>query len=81
MCSDLKRAHETAEIICAPLGLVPEPTAALRECSLGVFEGMHKDEIHGPKFSSIFARLSGLSHDARLDASYFVGVINAVKGI
>lgn len=47
VCSDLKRAHRTAEILAAPHKITPAPAPELRECSLGKFEGMHKDDIHG----------------------------------
>lgn len=53
--SDLKRAFRTAEIVSAPHGVVPVPQQALRECSLGEFEGMHKQDIHGPKYEHIFS--------------------------
>jgi broad specificity phosphatase PhoE len=38
-CSDLSRAHETAEIVGAKLALEPRPDARLREASRGVWEG------------------------------------------
>ena len=74
VCSDLKRAHRTAEILAAPHKITPVPAAELRECSLGIFEGMQKDEIHGPKYADIFARLGGLAHQDRINASYFEGL-------
>lgn len=44
-CSDLSRAAESAEIICAAHGLSPVRVAALRERSFGVWEGMSFAEI------------------------------------
>jgi broad specificity phosphatase PhoE len=43
--SDLGRAHETARIIGAALGLVPVPHADLRERHGGDFEGLNAAEI------------------------------------
>ena len=37
-CSDLKRAHLTAQILSGPSDIEPQPRAELRECSLGEFE-------------------------------------------
>jgi broad specificity phosphatase PhoE len=44
-CSDLSRAHETAEIVGARLGLEPRPDARLREGWRGDWEGFLFDEI------------------------------------
>lgn len=43
--SPLKRAEETAEIICAPHGILAEPVWDLREQELGEWEGMLAAEI------------------------------------
>jgi len=71
--SNLKRAHRTAEIVSAPHGVVPVPSAALRECSLGEFEGMHKSDIHS-KYEHIFNRLKALPHEERINSAYFEGL-------
>src|SRR5438874_12638863 len=42
--SDLKRAFETAEIIGAAVGMRPLPEPALRELSLGEWEGLRTDD-------------------------------------
>lgn len=59
-----------------PDGTTIEPVIdfRLRECSLGVFEGLHKDEIFGPRFAPLFRRLASLPHEARLRTSYFEGL-------
>ena len=43
--SDLTRARVSGEIIGAPHGLTPEPIAALREMSMGRWDGLTADEI------------------------------------
>ena len=43
--SDLKRAFETAEVIGAAVGLVPQPLPGLREIFLGDWEGLNTEEI------------------------------------
>jgi broad specificity phosphatase PhoE len=43
--SDLKRAAETAAAIGAAIGLVPIPTAELREIYLGDWEGLRTEEL------------------------------------
>merc|ERR1711907_265197 len=63
--SDLKRAFRTAEIVSTPHGVAPVPKPALRECSLGEFEGMHKQDIHS-KYEHVFSRLKALPHDERI---------------
>ena len=45
ICSDLKRAHETARIIARPLGLSPEPDARVREIDVGEWSGLTREEI------------------------------------
>ena len=44
-CSPLMRAVETATIIAAPHGIVPEPVDALIECDVGKWEGMDWQSI------------------------------------
>lgn len=80
-CSDLNRAARTAELVTGVCGrshtgqpVDPTVDSRLRECSLGVFEGLHKDEIFGPRFAFLFKRLSRLPHEARIRESYFVGL-------
>lgn len=80
-CSDLKRASRTAELLAAACGetsggrkIQPITELRLRECSLGVFEGLHKDEIFGPRFARLFARLASLPHEARIRTAYFEGL-------
>lgn len=78
--SDLLRAKRTAEILAAGCGraggegVVPIPDSRLRECSLGQFEGLHKEEIFGPTYAALFRRLSALPHEARVRSSYFDGL-------
>jgi broad specificity phosphatase PhoE len=45
--SDLARARRSAEIIGAPHGLVPVEVAALREMSMGRWDGLTAEEIRG----------------------------------
>ncbi len=44
-CSDLSRAHETAQIICEPHNIEPVKTVGLREINGGKWEGVTKDEL------------------------------------
>jgi broad specificity phosphatase PhoE len=44
--SDLARARAGAELIAAPRGLAVREDAAFREMSLGVLEGLRRDEPH-----------------------------------
>jgi len=43
--SDLKRAHETAQLIGKVTGGTPTPAAGLREIYLGEWEGLNTDEL------------------------------------
>ena len=43
--SDLVRTRRTAEIVCAPHGIAAEPLSALREFSMGRWEGLTAEEI------------------------------------
>ncbi len=45
VCSDLRRARETAEIVAAALGLRVALEPRLREVNLGDWQGLHLDEI------------------------------------
>eukprot|EP00931_Biecheleriopsis_adriatica_P011352 TRINITY_DN112439_c0_g1_i1.p1 TRINITY_DN112439_c0_g1~~TRINITY_DN112439_c0_g1_i1.p1 ORF type:complete len:249 (-),score=37.21 TRINITY_DN112439_c0_g1_i1:255-1001(-) len=72
--SDLKRAFTTAEILAAKYGLSPTADSRLRECSLGIWEGEHRDEIKGPKFAHIFEKLNSMSHNERVHTAYFEGL-------
>ena len=75
--SDLKRAARTAVLLTAACSVSPEvvaPDPRLRECSLGIFEGLHKREIFGPRFASLFERLAALPHEARIRTAYFEGL-------
>ena len=44
LCSDLKRATQTAEIIGRVLNMSPQPAPELRELNNGIAAGMTKDE-------------------------------------
>jgi probable phosphoglycerate mutase len=44
-CSDLQRAVATAIALCAPHGVAPAPTAALRELDHGHWEGLSHEEV------------------------------------
>lgn len=72
-CSDLKRAQRTAILLAAACGVTNTviPDVRLRECSLGIFEGKHKDEIFGPRYADLFKQLSQLPHEARIRTAYF----------
>jgi 2,3-bisphosphoglycerate-dependent phosphoglycerate mutase len=57
--SDLKRAMQTAEPICAATGLILRTTAALRERHVGIFTGMTFAEAeaqHPVEFAAMMAR-------------------------
>lgn len=81
-CSDLKRAARTAALLAAGCGAVgsdgqratPIVDLRLRECFLGIFEGLHKEEIFGPRFAALFSRLSSLPHETRIRTAYFDGL-------
>ena len=45
--SDLVRTRRTAEIVCASHGIAAEPLPALREFSMGRWEGLTAEEIRG----------------------------------
>ncbi len=45
LCSDLLRTRQTAEAIGESLGLIPQPTALLRELAIGRWTGMTRAEI------------------------------------
>jgi broad specificity phosphatase PhoE len=73
----LYTVSKTAEIVAEHAGHDPSfvtERVELRECGLGDFEGMLKQEIHGPKYEHIFDGFAALDHDQRLDATYFPGV-------
>eukprot|EP00933_Yihiella_yeosuensis_P049921 TRINITY_DN4751_c0_g1_i1.p1 TRINITY_DN4751_c0_g1~~TRINITY_DN4751_c0_g1_i1.p1 ORF type:complete len:234 (+),score=35.04 TRINITY_DN4751_c0_g1_i1:80-781(+) len=72
-CSDLKRAHRTAEIYAKELGceVVVEPR--LREPCLGNFEGMVKKDIYST-YSELFERLAKMGQQERLLEPYFEGL-------
>ena len=72
--SDLMRAYSTAKILAAPHSIEVHPDGRLRECSLGEFEGMLKIDIYGPKYKELFARLSAMPPEERVNASYFEGL-------
>jgi broad specificity phosphatase PhoE len=44
-CSPLQRAYQTAELLCAPHGLLPVPLEDLTECDVGHWEGLSWEEI------------------------------------
>jgi broad specificity phosphatase PhoE len=43
--SDLARAHETAAIVGARIGLTPAPDRALRELDVGDWKGLHRSDV------------------------------------
>jgi XTP/dITP diphosphohydrolase len=45
LCSDLRRAGQTAEIVGRALGLVPRPDPRLRELDVGCWAGLTRGEI------------------------------------
>lgn len=53
--SPLRRAHETAEIVAARLGLEVEPVEALREIDVGSWSGLTRDEV-SERFPDEYAR-------------------------
>jgi len=53
--SPLRRAHETAEIVAARLGLEVELVEALREIDVGAWSGLTRDEV-AERFPDEFAR-------------------------
>ncbi len=59
--SDLRRAHETAAIVAALLGLTPEPDARWRERDIGEWTGFTREQI-AARWPEEYARFR--SHDA-----------------
>lgn len=47
VCSDLRRARDTASVIGAALGLAPEVRGDLRELDVGKWTGLTREEIAG----------------------------------
>jgi broad specificity phosphatase PhoE len=71
--SDLARARRTCEILCRPHGITPVDAPALREPSLGRFEGMTKHDIlteHG----DLIDALDRMPNDERVATPYFDGL-------
>ena len=62
--SDSGRALETARILGAAVGLVPDENPSLRECRFGDFEGRTRGEI-GRKWPGELARLKSSDPDFR----------------
>ncbi|MCK5460626.1 class I tRNA ligase family protein [Candidatus Gracilibacteria bacterium] len=58
VCSDLKRAHETAQIIAERLGMKAEVFTELREMGFGDLEGKNKTEVFGKQEIKIEDELS-----------------------
>jgi broad specificity phosphatase PhoE len=74
LSSDLSRARQTAVILNGALGTGEvELDERLRECSLGRFEGMTRDDIKGPvgQYRQLFDDLAKLASEQRLDTPYF----------
>ena len=72
--SPLLRAKETATILSEGIGLRKDRIVfddRLKECYLGEFEGMHRDDIYGAKYKHIFDHLRSLSREERIRATYF----------
>jgi len=44
VCSPLRRARQTADILCQSRGFTPQVNNAFRERNVGVFEGLTQDE-------------------------------------
>lgn len=55
ICSPLRRARETADIVCQDRGLVPMVYDAFRERHVGVFEGLTQDEAQ-QQFPELWAQ-------------------------
>ncbi|HWI83666.1 histidine phosphatase family protein [Ramlibacter sp.] len=55
LCSPLRRARQTAELICAGRALSPVPVEWLRERHVGVFEGLTRSEAQA-RFPELWAR-------------------------
>lgn len=64
--SDLTRAHQTAEVIAAALGLEVQPHAALRERHHGLFQGHLWDEV-ATRFPEAHARFATRELDDALE--------------
>jgi broad specificity phosphatase PhoE len=55
VCSPLRRAHQTAEIVGNARGIVPVAIDTFRERNVGVFEGLTQDEAQA-QFPELWAR-------------------------
>lgn len=56
--SDLKRAYETARLLCEPLGITPTPEPRLREMRFGIIEGLTFDEARAAHAAMLDAWLA-----------------------
>jgi len=59
--SDLVRTRRTAEIVCAPHGIAAEPLSALREFSMGRWEGLTAEEIRAREPGAFDAWMADIS--------------------
>jgi broad specificity phosphatase PhoE len=64
LCSDLDRAHATAQAIARPFDLCPEPDARLREIDVGDWSGLTREEI-AARASEILSRFEAKELDVR----------------
>jgi broad specificity phosphatase PhoE len=72
--SDLRRAHETAEIVARRLDLLVQVDPALREVDLGSWAGLTKDEVR-ERFGE-----SG-THDGETRSEHSERVVGAIRRI
>lgn len=84
-CSDLKRAHHTAEIIAQEIGLVPQIEIGVRERNFGVLQGLifHDMHIHEPAATKVWASRDpdGIIPNAETLRFFHQRVVDAINQI
>jgi probable phosphoglycerate mutase len=81
-CSDLRRAHETARIVGAALGLDVTAVPGLREIDVGSWSGLTRDEIAEQFPEGFTGWLEGAQgHDGESRAELRARVVEAAERI
>ena len=79
VCSPLRRAHQTANLVCQGRGLAPLVKTAFRERHVGVFEGLTQLESEF-QFPELWARnITRQWHDAPSGGETIAAVVERVS--
>lgn len=80
VCSPLRRARQTAEIVCHMRGLVPQVNPAFRERHVGVFEGLTLEEAQA-RFPQLWSQnITRQWQDSPPGGETIVEVVERVTG-